>query len=191
MNTKAVTNVCWTGLSLFYKSLHYAPCSNKERLSLILIHIQNGHRKVHGIKETFLRPPTAREFRTFWIRAWATSKSFRAFAIPFPRPWPWGIWRGVRIRIWAGTRRVAVGTRGLGIRIRIRCWARTEEKLLVVLWWVEICCPYRLAFLRGGVSLPFPLSSFDRSFSFASKILFAVPILEKEGDVNITWLNET
>jgi hypothetical protein len=34
----------------------------------------------------------------------------------------------------------------------------------------------RLAFLRGGVSLLFPLSSFDRSFSFASKILFAVPI---------------
>jgi hypothetical protein len=34
----------------------------------------------------------------------------------------------------------------------------------------------RLAFLRGGVSFPFPLSSFDRSFSFASKILFAVPI---------------
>ena len=46
---------------------------------------------------------------------------------------------------------------------------------------VEICCLYRLAFLRGGDSLPFPLSSFDRSFSFASKILFAVPILEKKG----------
>ena len=40
---------------------------------------------------------------------------------------------------------------------------------------------YRLAFLRGGVSLLFPLSSFDRSFSFASKILFAVPILEEGG----------
>jgi len=32
----------------------------------------------------------------------------------------------------------------------------------------------RLAFLRR-VPLSFPLSSFDRSFSFASKILFAVP----------------
>ena len=42
-------------------------------------------------------------------------------------------------------------------------------------------CLYRLAFLRGGVSLPFPLSSFERSFSFASKILFAVPILKKKG----------
>jgi hypothetical protein len=55
---------------------------------------------------------------------------------------------------------------------------------------VQICCLYRLAFLRGGDSLPFPLSSLDRSFSFASKILFAVPILEKKNGVNNTWLNE-
>jgi len=47
---------------------------------------------------------------------------------------------------------------------------------------VEIVVFYRLAFLRGGVSLPFPLSSFDRSFSFASKILFAVPTLETEDE---------
>jgi len=33
----------------------------------------------------------------------------------------------------------------------------------------------RLAFLRGA-SFSFPLSSFDRSFSFASNILSAVPI---------------
>ena len=140
-------------------------------------------RKVQGIKETLLRTPTAREFRTFG--AWATSMSFRTFAIPFPWPWPWGIRGGVRFRIRAGDR-AWVGTRGgLGIWI---WWVRTEEKVLV-LWWVEICWIYRLAFLRSGVSLPFPFSSFDRSFSFASKILFAVPILEKE-DVN-TWLNET
>lgn len=44
---------------------------------------------------------------------------------------------------------------------------------------VEVYGPYRLAFL-SGVSFPFPLSSFDRSFSFVSKIWFAVPILEEE-----------
>ena len=54
---------------------------------------------------------------------------------------------------------------------------------------IETCRLYRLAFLRG-VSLPFPLSSFDRSCSFASKILSAVPILEEKDWCQQHWLNE-
>jgi len=133
------------------KSLHYAPCSHKERPSLILFHIIKEDYTKWTQKGTDSYRESSESSEPERLRSLFGRLRFRSFDLDLEE-----------FEEESDSESELVELDESLSELEDESESDVERE--------------RLAFLRGGVSLSFPLSSFDRSFSFASKILFAVPI---------------